>query len=162
MPPPAATQAAARLWTARVARCSFHWLFLMQSVASKMRRSNAYALLPSHCNPVPSYILTHNNLVGYIWRPGWPIVGTATSHPSPRETIVQEFLTSCEEWGGALSCWKYIRPHLFKIQRHILKKSGQFLLQKFEVRLSCKATFQDERTNQLIVQNCTPHIDTKT
>jgi len=23
-------------------------------------------------------------------------------------------------------------------------------------------TFEDERTNQLIVQNCTPHIDTKT
>ena len=26
----------------------------------------------------------------YVWRPGWPIVGTATSHPSPREMIVQE------------------------------------------------------------------------
>jgi len=31
-----------------------------------------------------------------------------------------------------------------------------------EVHLSCKTTFQDGRTNQLIVQNCTPHIDTKT
>jgi len=48
------------------------------------------------------------------------------------------------------------------IQRHILQKSGQFLLQKSEARLSCKTTFQDERTNQLIIQNCTPHIDTKT
>ena len=48
------------------------------------------------------------------------------------------------------------------IQRHILQKSGQFLLQKSEVRLSCKTTFQEERTYQLIVQNCTPHIDTKT
>jgi len=48
------------------------------------------------------------------------------------------------------------------IQRHILQKSEQFLLQKLEVRLSCKTTFQDERTNQTIVQNCTPHIDTKT
>ena len=47
------------------------------------------------------------------------------------------------------------------IQRHILQNSGQFLLQKPEVRLSCKTTFQDERTNQLIVENCTPHIDTK-
>ena len=48
------------------------------------------------------------------------------------------------------------------ILRHILQKSEQFLLQKSEVRLSCKTTFQNERTNQLIVQNCTPHIDTKT
>jgi len=47
------------------------------------------------------------------------------------------------------------------IQRHILQKSGQFLLQKSEVRLSCKTTFQDERTNQLIIKNCTPHSDTK-
>jgi len=47
------------------------------------------------------------------------------------------------------------------IQRHILQKSGQFLLQKSEVCLFCKTTFQDERTNQLIVQNCKPHIDTK-
>jgi len=48
------------------------------------------------------------------------------------------------------------------IQRHILQKLGQFLLQKSEVRLSCKTTFQDERTYQLIVQNCTSHIDTET
>ena len=48
------------------------------------------------------------------------------------------------------------------IQRHILQKSGQFLLQKSEVGLSFKTTFQVERTNQLIVQNCTAHIDTKT
>jgi len=47
-------------------------------------------------------------------------------------------------------------------QRCILQMSGQFLLQKSELRLSCKTTFQDERTNQLIVQNCTLHIDTKT
>ena len=47
------------------------------------------------------------------------------------------------------------------IQRHILQKMGQFLLQKSEVHLSCKTTFQDERINQLIIQNCTPHIDTK-
>jgi len=47
------------------------------------------------------------------------------------------------------------------IQRHIIQKSGQFLLQKSEVHLSCEMTFQDEWTNQLIVQNCTPHIDTK-
>src|SRR5215475_4229918 len=48
------------------------------------------------------------------------------------------------------------------IQRHILQKSGQFFLQKSEVRLSCKTTFQDERTNKLIIQNCTPHTETKT
>ena len=41
-------------------------------------------------------------------------------------------------------------------------QSGQFLLQKSEVCLSCKTTFQDERTYQLMVQNCTPHNDTKT
>ena len=48
------------------------------------------------------------------------------------------------------------------IQRHILQKAEKFFLQKSEVRLSSKTTFQNERTNQLIVQNCTPHIDTKT
>jgi hypothetical protein len=29
-------------------------------------------------------------------------------------------------------------------------------------RLSCRTAFQDERTYQLIVQNCPPHIDTET
>jgi hypothetical protein len=48
------------------------------------------------------------------------------------------------------------------ILNHILQKWGQFILLKFEVRLSCKTSFEDERTYQLIVQNCTPHIDTKT
>ena len=48
------------------------------------------------------------------------------------------------------------------IQRHILQKSGQFFLQKCELRLSCKTNFQDEKINQLIVQNYTPQIDTKT
>jgi hypothetical protein len=38
----------------------------------------------------------------------------------------------------------------------------QFLLKKSEVCLSWKTTFQDERTNQLIVENCTPNTDTKT
>ena len=47
------------------------------------------------------------------------------------------------------------------IQRRILQTSWQSLLQKSEVRLSCKTAFQDERTNQLIIQICTPHIDTK-
>ena len=47
------------------------------------------------------------------------------------------------------------------IRRHVLQMSGQFLLQKFEVHLSCKMTFQEERTNQLIVQNCIPYTDTK-
>jgi len=48
------------------------------------------------------------------------------------------------------------------IQRHIFQKLGQFLQQESQVCFSCKTIFQDERTNQLIVQNCTPHIDTKT
>jgi hypothetical protein len=26
----------------------------------------------------------------------------------------------------------------------------------------CKTTFEDERTNHLIIQTCTPHIDTET
>jgi hypothetical protein len=47
------------------------------------------------------------------------------------------------------------------VQRHIHQNLWQFILQKSEVRLSCKTTFQDERTNQLIVQNCTTHTDTK-
>ena len=41
MPPPAATQAAPWLWTARVARSSLSSLFLMTSPASIMRASNA-------------------------------------------------------------------------------------------------------------------------
>ena len=41
MPPPAATQAAAGLWTALVARCSFRGLIQMRSAAFKMRPSNA-------------------------------------------------------------------------------------------------------------------------
>ena len=48
------------------------------------------------------------------------------------------------------------------IRKHILQKLGQFLLQKSEVRLSCKTTIQDERTYQLIVQNYKPQIDTET
>ena len=47
------------------------------------------------------------------------------------------------------------------IQMYILQNLGQFLLQKSEVRLSCKTNFQDERTKHLIVQNCTPHTDSK-
>ena len=154
MPPLAATQAAARLWTARVACCSFRcfWCSLLHR---KCDQAKHLVLPPSHCKPVPSSIPIHNNPVGLILENWMPIVGTATVDPLPREKIVQEISNFSEEWGGAPSCWKYIRPLLFQ-------ESGQFLLQKSEVRLSCKTTFQDERANQLIVQNCTPHIDTKT
>jgi hypothetical protein len=37
---------------------------------------------------------------------------------------------------------------------------GQFVLQKSQVHLSCKTTFEDERVKQLIIQNSTTHIDT--
>jgi hypothetical protein len=49
------------------------------------------------------------------------------------------------------------------IQRHILQKSGQLsVLQEPYVHASCRATFEDEKANQLIIQNCTPHSDTVT
>ena len=118
------------------------------------------ALPPSHCKPVLSSIPIHNNSVGQVWRPGWPIVGTTTSDPLPRETIVQEI--SNFTWRMRRSSVMLEIHTTSFIQRHILQKSGQFLLQKSEICLSCKMTFQDERTNQLIIQNCTPHIDTKT
>lgn len=41
-------------------------------------------------------------------------------------------------------------------------KLGQFVLQKSQVPLSCKTTFEDERTKQLIIQNSKTHIDTAT
>ena len=41
MSTPAAKQAADRLWTALVGRCSFRWLIQMRSAAFKMRPSNA-------------------------------------------------------------------------------------------------------------------------
>ena len=37
-------------------------------------------------HPTPHIIIQ----CAYVWSPGWPIVETATSHPLPRETIVQE------------------------------------------------------------------------
>ena len=44
------------------------------------------------------------------------------------------------------------------IHRHIYRKMEQFLLQKSYIQLSCKTTFEYERTSHLIIQNCTPHI----
>jgi hypothetical protein len=44
------------------------------------------------------------------------------------------------------------------IHRHILRKLEQFLLQKSYIHLSCKTTFECERTNHLIIQHCTQHI----
>ena len=38
----------------------------------------------------------------YVWRPGWPIVWTATSHPLPNETIGQEI--SNFTWKMRRSC----------------------------------------------------------
>ena len=35
-------------------------------------------------------------------------------------------------------------------------------MQKSQVHLSCKTTFEDERTKQLIIQNSTTHTDTAT
>jgi hypothetical protein len=99
-----------------------------------------------------------NNPVGLGWRPGWPIVGTATSNPSPRETTVQKisnFILKMKRSSVMLE----VHTTSF-IQRYILQKSWQFLL-KSEVCLFCMTTFQDERANQLIVQSCAPLTDTK-
>jgi hypothetical protein len=50
------------------------------------------------------------------------------------------------------------------IQRHILQKSGQFLLQKSEVRLSCTRHFDEPFRNAPLtiktVNYCTPHAIT--
>ena len=81
-----------------------------------------------------------------VWRPGWPIVGNARSDPFSRVTKVQEISNFTWRMRRS-SVMLEIRTTSF-IQRHILQKSGQFLLQKFEVHLFCKMTFQDERTNE--------------
>ena len=73
------------------------------------------ALPPSHCKTVLSSIPIHNNPVGLI-------LETWLANHGDRHvrSIAQgndssgNFLTSREEWGGALSCWKYIRPRLSK------------------------------------------------
>ena len=159
MPPPAAPQAAALLWTARVACFSFRWLFLFGLLHRKYDQAMHLELPPSHCKPVLSFIPILNNPVGLSLETWLVIVRTTTSDPTPRETIVQEI--SNFTWRMRSSVMLETHTTSF-IQRRILQKSGQFFLQKSEVRLSCKTTFQNERTNQLIVQNCTPHIDTKT
>jgi hypothetical protein len=86
-------------------------------------------------------------------------VGAATSDPSIREMIIEEISNFTLKMRKS-SVMMEVHTTSF-IQRHILQKSGQFLLQKSQVRLSCKTIFADERTNQLI-KNCTPHIDTLT
>ena len=48
MPPPAATQAAARLWTARVARCSFRLLFLLNYLVNCQNICFFFRLLERH------------------------------------------------------------------------------------------------------------------
>ena len=160
MPPPVATQAAARLWTARVALSSFHWL---SDAVCGIQNATKQCISRYHLHTVnqlfhPSpYTI---NQWAYVWRSGWPMVWTAMSDPLPREIIVQEI--SNLTWRMRMNSVMLEIYTTSFIQRHILQKSGQFLLQKSEVRLSCKKTFQDERTNQLFAQNCTPHIDTKT
>ena len=151
-------------------RCELQGLLVAASADSfwcslrhpKCDQAMHIALPPSPCNPVLSSILTHNNTVGLCletwlancWDRYVPSIAQGNDSSGISNFIWRMRRSS--------ACWKYIWPHLLKIQRHILQKSGQFLLQKFEVCLTCKTTFQDERTNQLIVQNCTPHIDTKT
>ena len=159
MPPPAATQAAARLWTARVACCSFlcFWCGLLRR---KCDQAMHLALPPSHCKPVLSSIPIHNNPVGLSLETWLANCGDRHVQFISRETRVQEI--SNFTWRMRRSSVMLEIHTTSFIQRHILQKSGHFLLQKSEVRLSCKTTFQDERANQLIVQKCTPHIDTKT
>lgn len=48
------------------------------------------------------------------------------------------------------------------IQKHLPQNSGKLLLQKSLVHQSCKAEFEDKRTNQLITQNYTTHADNVT
>ena len=110
MPPPAATQAAARLWTARVARSSFSSLFLMRSAASRMRPNNA-----SHCKLFLSSIPTHSNRVGLsLENLAGQWCGPQRPIHRPEKRKFRKFVTPREEWGGAPSCWKYIRLRLSK------------------------------------------------
>jgi len=73
------------------------------------------ALPPLHCKPVLSSIPIHNNPVGLSLET-W----LANCMDRYVRSIAQgngefrKFLTSREERGGAPSCWKYIRPRLFK------------------------------------------------
>jgi len=144
------------------ASCSLHRPLIVSDAACGIQNATKQCNSPSHLHTVNNFFHPSPYTIiqwAKVWRPGWPFVGTAISDPSLRETIVQEISNFA---------WKMRRSSVMLeinttsfIQKHIPQKSGQFLLQKSEVRLSCKTTFQDERTSQLIVQNCTPHIDTK-
>ena len=158
MPLPATTQAGAWLWTALIAASAdCFWCSLQHP---KCDQSMHLVLPPSHCKPVLSSILIHNNPMGlsletWLANCGDHYVRSITQG----NDIVQEI--SNFTWKMRRSSVMLEIHMTLLIQRHILQKSGQILLQKSEVRLSCKTTFQNERTNQLIVQNCTPHIDSK-
>ena len=90
MPPPAATQAAIWLWTAS---CLLQLPLTVSDAVCGIQNARKQCISRYHLHtanqffhPSPYTILQW----AYIWRPGWPIVGTTTSHPLPRETIVQE------------------------------------------------------------------------
>ena len=55
---------------------------------------------------------------------------------------------------------KYIRPRLFKDTSS--KCRGKSSYRNLRYAAPCKSTFKDERSNQVIVQKCTPHVDNKT
>jgi len=140
-PPPAATQSAARLLTARVASSSFSSLFLMWSWHPKCERAMHLAFPPSHCKLVLSYIPTHNNPVGLSLETWLANGGTATSDPSPRETIDQEICNST--WKMRSSVMLEMHTTSF-IQRQSYKSWGNSSCRNLRLRLSCKTFFLDE------------------
>jgi len=145
------------------ASCSLQLPLTVSDVVCGIENATKKCILRFHLHTVNksfSSIPIQNNPVGLSIETWLANCRGATSDPSPTETTVQEISNFT---------WKVRRSSVMLninttsfIQRHNLQKSRQFLLQKSELRLSCKTTFQDERSDQLIVQNCAPHIDTKT
>jgi len=78
--------------------------------APKLQPSNASPARPSSYTPLLFFIPTHNNP-----RPFWPVVGSPSPKPSPRERIITKIPTSAEKLRVSQSSWKYtyIRPRIF-------------------------------------------------
>jgi len=119
------------------------------------------ALPPLHCKPVLSSIPIHNNQVGLsleTWLANCGDLLRPIHRPGKRE--FRKFLISREEWGGAPSCLKYIGPRVFKGTSS--KSRGNSSCRNLRYAFPVTRTSKMKGPHQLIVQNCTPHIDTKT
>ena len=163
MPPAAATQAAIWLWTAS---CLLQLPLTVSDAVCGIQNARKQCISRYHLHtanqffhPSPYTILQW----AYIWRPGWPIVGTTTSHPSPRETIVQEI---------ANFTWRMRRSSLMLEINELVYSKFKGTYSKRQGNSSCRnlryaspvrrPSQMKGPINQIIVQNCTTQIDTQT